>query len=80
MSNRILYSDSPLVQKGALSRAYLQVASNPFTSAEGISDIIQQLHAEYEASKLLHERTMATLKAEFESKSIDLELENKQHL
>ena len=42
--------------------------------------MIERLLVECDTSKLLHERTLATLKAEFERKCIDLELENNRHL
>ena len=80
LHGRILYSDSALVQRGALSRPYLQVANNPFKNLKGTSDMIERLLTEFDTSKLLHERTLATLKAEFERKCIDLELENNRHL
>ena len=80
LHGRILTSDSALVQTGALSRPYRQVANNPFMSARGATHIVDRLLTEYDTSNLLHERMMATLKAEFEHKCIDLELENNRHL
>ena len=42
--------------------------------------MIERVLIEFDTSKLLHERMLADLKAEFERKCIDLELENNRHL
>ena len=80
LHRRILYGDSALVQTGALSRPHLQVANNPFTSAGGTTYMINRLLNQYDTSKCLHERTIATLKAEFERKCIEAVLENNRYL
>jgi hypothetical protein len=41
---------------------------------------VERLRDEYDSSKLLHETKMESLKAEFQRKCIDLELENIRHL
>jgi hypothetical protein len=49
-------------------------------SARDATHIIDRLLTEYDTAKLLHEQMMATLKAEFERKCIEVELENNRHL